>query len=55
MSAGEVIVSDEHGVPFQVMVLVDEHDQQVGLCEKLEAHRQGLLHRAFSVIIKNDA
>ncbi len=39
----------------QVMVLVDENDRQTGLCEKLETHRRGLLHRAFSVIIKNNA
>jgi|APSaa5957512535_1039671.scaffolds.fasta_scaffold03896_7 isopentenyl-diphosphate delta-isomerase len=46
---------DENGLPVPIIVLVDEHDRQVGLCEKLEAHRQGLLHRAFSVIIKNAA
>ena len=39
----------------QVMVLVDENDRQTGLCEKMETHRRGLLHRAFSVIIKNAA
>lgn len=46
---------DENGLPVPIIVLVDEHDNQVGLCEKMEAHRQGLLHRAFSVIIKNAA
>jgi isopentenyl-diphosphate Delta-isomerase len=35
------------------VILVDENDQQVGLLEKMEAHRQGLLHRAFSVFIFN--
>jgi isopentenyl-diphosphate delta-isomerase len=55
MSTDEVIVADENGVPLQVIVLVDEADRQVGYCEKQEAHRQGLLHRAFSVIVKNDA
>jgi isopentenyl-diphosphate delta-isomerase len=33
------------------LILVDEQDQPVGTCEKMEAHRQGLLHRAFSVFI----
>jgi len=33
------------------LILVDEHDNPVGTCEKMEAHRQGLLHRAFSVFI----
>ncbi|HAD97230.1 MAG TPA: isopentenyl-diphosphate delta-isomerase [Cryomorphaceae bacterium] len=35
------------------VVLVDEHDNELGLMEKMEAHRQGLLHRAFSVFILN--
>lgn len=34
---------------FEEVVLVNEEDQAVGLMEKMEAHRQGLLHRAFSV------
>lgn len=33
------------------MILVDEHDHQTGVCEKLNAHEQGLLHRAFSVFL----
>jgi len=33
------------------LILVDEQDNPVGTCEKMEAHRQGLLHRAFSVFI----
>lgn len=35
----------------EMVVLVNEHDQQVGLEEKIAAHEQGLLHRAFSVFI----
>ncbi len=35
------------------VVLVDEHDQPIGTEEKLAAHRQGKLHRAFSVFIFN--
>lgn len=35
------------------MVLVDENDAQTGTMEKMEAHRKGLLHRAFSVFIFN--
>lgn len=35
------------------VVLVDEHNNQTGLMEKYEAHRKGLLHRAFSVLIMN--
>lgn len=33
------------------VILVDESDRQIGLAEKLNAHRNNLLHRAFSVFI----
>jgi len=36
------------------VILVDENDRPIGEMEKLEAHRTGLLHRAFSVFIFND-
>ena len=36
------------------VILVDEQDQEIGVMEKMEAHRQGLLHRAFSVFIFNE-
>jgi isopentenyl-diphosphate delta-isomerase len=39
----------------EMVVLVNEQDQQIGLMEKIEAHEKGLLHRAFSVFILNDA
>ncbi len=35
----------------QSVVLVDERDRTLGACAKLEAHRRGLLHRAFSVFV----
>lgn len=35
------------------VILVDEHDNQTGILEKLEAHRKALLHRAVSVFIMN--
>lgn len=35
-------------------MLVDEADNEVGTAEKLDAHRRGLLHRAFSVLIYNE-
>lgn len=37
-----------------LLVLVDAADTPVGAMEKMEAHKQGLLHRAFSVFIFND-
>jgi len=33
------------------VVLVDESDQPQGTAEKLQAHREGWLHRAFSVFV----
>ncbi len=35
------------------IILVNEHDEQVGTGEKLAVHQQGLLHRAFSILIYN--
>ncbi|MDP6346064.1 MAG: isopentenyl-diphosphate Delta-isomerase [Alphaproteobacteria bacterium] len=39
----------------EMIVLVDEHDGEVGVCGKMETHRRSLRHRAFSVIVKNAA
>jgi isopentenyl-diphosphate delta-isomerase len=35
----------------QSIILVNEQDEEVGTAEKMQVHRQGLLHRAFSVFI----
>src|SRR4030095_7998604 len=35
------------------VILVDQEDRPSGTAEKMEAHRKGLLHRAFSVFIFN--
>ena len=37
------------------VILVDENDLELGTEEKLKAHREALLHRAFSVFIFNSA
>lgn len=42
------MLSDER---LEQVVLVDENDRAIGLEHKLPAHQQGLLHRAFSVLI----
>jgi len=40
------------GAPAESVILVDEHDREVGTSEKLAAHRDGgRLHRAFSVFL----
>lgn len=38
---------------MEQVILVDEHDNALGLMEKMEAHRKGALHRAFSVLLYN--
>ena len=35
----------------EMIILVDEIDNELGAIEKLEAHKQGVLHRAFSIFI----
>jgi isopentenyl-diphosphate delta-isomerase len=37
----------------QEVILVDENDREIGTMDKMEAHQQGKLHRAFSVFIFN--
>jgi isopentenyl-diphosphate Delta-isomerase len=37
------------------VILVNEQDEATGVMEKMEAHRKGVLHRAFSVFVMNDA
>ena len=37
----------------EMVILVDENDNKVGTEEKLKAHQQGILHRAFSIFIFN--
>ena len=38
-------------MPVENVILVDEQDRAVGTMEKMEAHRKGRLHRAFSVFV----
>lgn len=33
--------------------MVNDHDEETGVMEKMEAHRTGSLHRAFSVLLFN--
>lgn len=36
------------------VILVDEHDNAIGTMGKMEVHKKGLLHRAFSILLFND-
>lgn len=35
----------------ELLILVDANDQQTGVANKLKAHQEGLLHRAFSLFV----
>ncbi|MBI2583072.1 MAG: isopentenyl-diphosphate Delta-isomerase [Candidatus Aenigmarchaeota archaeon] len=35
------------------LVLVDEKDREIGIEEKIKAHKEGKLHRAFSIFVFN--
>ncbi len=34
-----------------MLILVDEHNRRIGLGEKMDVHRRGQLHRAFSIFL----
>ncbi len=36
------------------IILVNENDEEIGIEEKLKVHKEGILHRAFSIFIFND-
>ena len=38
----------------ELVILVDEQDNQIGLMPKMEAHEKAQLHRAFSVFTFNE-
>lgn len=38
---------------MEYIIQVDENDREIAPIEKLAAHRKGLLHRAFSILIFN--
>lgn len=35
----------------EMLIAVNKKDEQIGLIEKITAHKEGILHRAFSVVI----
>jgi len=44
---------EEINMSPEYVILVDEQDNETGVMEKLQAHREGKLHRAFSIFIFN--
>ncbi len=43
-----------NSIPYPYVVHVDESDRVLGIEEKIKAHREALLHRAFSVFLFNE-
>ncbi len=37
----------------EILILVDEEDRQIGTGEKMAVHREGALHRCFSIFVFN--
>lgn len=37
----------------ETVIIVNENDEEIGCMDKMEAHRQAVLHRAFSIFIFN--
>lgn len=40
---------------MEQLILVNENDEEIGSGEKLEVHREGKLHRAFSIFVFDSA
>ncbi len=49
-----VLSKPSHAMQEEYVILVDENDQEIGTMEKMQAHREARLHRAFSVFVFND-
>jgi isopentenyl-diphosphate Delta-isomerase len=48
-------VSFQQAGQQEMLILVDEHNRRIGLGEKLDVHRRGQLHRAFSIFLADGA
>lgn len=51
MMTGQGGVGNNPSMLHEDIILVDREDREIGIAEKLEAHRRGELHRAFSVMV----
>ncbi len=40
-------------MPKQYVILVDKNNKKIGIEEKIKAHKEGKLHRAFSIFVFN--
>ncbi len=42
---------DEAPATDGMLIVVDTHDRETGIVDKMTAHRHGILHRAFSIFV----
>lgn len=49
-SMGKFMSAD---VPTNMVIILNENGEEIGVEEKISAHKRGLLHRAFSIFIFN--
>jgi isopentenyl-diphosphate delta-isomerase len=54
-SSGDLTAADDQGMNDgdERVILVDDQDRELGTAGKLAAHREGTLHRALSVVIRD--
>jgi isopentenyl-diphosphate Delta-isomerase len=50
-STGKSVMTATKYIKEDEVILVDENDQEIGKAEKILAHQNNLLHRAFSIFI----
>jgi isopentenyl-diphosphate delta-isomerase len=55
MTSSREPISSGEPSDSESVILVDADDRPLGTMEKLDAHRRGLRHRAFSVFVCDDA
>ena len=48
-------MQDEAFSTDAMLITVDEHDRETGVVDKMTAHRKGILHRAFSIFVFDEA
>jgi len=51
--AGRRLLEKDASMSMEKIIIVDRKDRQIGTGEKLDVHRKGRLHRAFSIFIFN--
>jgi len=47
------MMKEKEDLENKKIILVNENDEQIGVEEKMKTHRDGLLHRCFSILVFN--